>query len=148
MKVLAYPGQFDELLGWGRCAVTDVIDAPGQGIHGRKGVALGDPKQPDAVPEVLGFSSGDLLTGPVGGFGVHPARLVDAACNAPTSRTPRRSGRGRHRWPNTSYPARSIASSAARPPAAKPQTATRDWRGSCRVKGVAEPSRRRARPAS
>ncbi len=93
-------------------------------------MALRDPQKPDAVAEVLGFAPGDLLAGPVGGFGVHTDLLTDAVTRPPTSRTPRRSGRGRHLTASTSYPAASIASSAAIPPAAKPHTAMRGWRGS------------------
>ena len=97
MQVAAHPVQLDQLLVSRRCAVTDVVDPSGQRVDGRQCVALGDLQQPDAVAEVLGFSPGDLLAGPIRGLGVHAARLPQETTRARTRRVPSRTGRGRHR---------------------------------------------------
>jgi len=59
-------------LGLGReVAVTDVVDAAGERVHGRQRAALIARQQPDAVGEVPGLLPGDLLALLVRLFGVH-----------------------------------------------------------------------------
>ena len=59
------------LLRHGQVAVTDVVDPPGECVHGGEGAALVLRQQPDAVGEVPGLLPGDLLALGVGVVGVH-----------------------------------------------------------------------------
>ncbi len=60
-----------ELLFGSSRAVTDVIDAPRQGVNGRHGLTLRFAKKSDPVGEVLGLLTRDTLAPLVGVLYVH-----------------------------------------------------------------------------